>query len=107
MSVHAEPIFDSLPTSSDGHDRLSFTSVVPVLHCSVCDGNVKAFSDGGNTVFKVDGRFLQKSGISSQACRREQFLPKSNCFHEFAVDGTHETSMFRGCGVVGPLVPSQ
>ena len=56
MSVHAAPVFDALPTSSDVHDRLSITSVVPVSHCSVCDGDVKAFSDGGsNTVFEMDG----------------------------------------------------
>ena len=59
MSVHAAPVFDPLPTSSDVHDRLSITSVVPVSNCSVCDGDVKAFSDGGsNTVFEVDGRFF-------------------------------------------------
>ena len=46
------------PPRPIGHDRLSFTSVVPVLHCSVCEGNVKAFSDGGSiSVFKVDGLF--------------------------------------------------
>ena len=32
MSVHAAPVFDALPTSSDVHDRLSITSVVPVSH---------------------------------------------------------------------------
>ena len=34
-SVHAAPVFDALPTSSDVHDRLSITCVVLVLHCSV------------------------------------------------------------------------
>ena len=59
MSVHAAPVFDALPTSSDVHDRLSITYVVLVLHCSVCN-DVKTISDGGsNTVFDVDGRFLQ------------------------------------------------
>ena len=59
MSVHAAPVFDALPTSSDAHDRLSITYVVLVLHCSVCD-DVKTVSDGGsNTLFEVDGRLLQ------------------------------------------------
>ena len=49
----------SLPTSSDVHDRLSITYLVLVLHCSVYN-DVKTVSDGGNnTVFEVDGRFLQ------------------------------------------------
>ena len=33
ISVHAAPVFDALPTSSVVHDRLSLTSVVPVVHC--------------------------------------------------------------------------
>ena len=63
MSVHAAPVFDDLPTSSDVHDvhdRLNITSVVPFSHCSVCDGDVMAFSDGGsNTVFEVDVFFYE------------------------------------------------
>ena len=99
MSVHAAPVFDALPTSSDVHDRLSITYVVPVLQCSVCDDDVKTVSDGGsNTVFEVDGRFLQMSGIPSQACGREQFLPKPTCFHEVRRrrSARAETRTFRG-----------
>ena len=65
--------------------------MVPVSHCSVCDNDVKAFSDGGsNTVFEVDGRFLQKSGKPSQACGREQFLRNPPVFMKYAIDGTLE-----------------
>ena len=60
VSVHAAPVFDALPTSSDVHDRSSITYVVLVLHRPVCN-DVKTVSDGGsNTVFEVDGRFFNK-----------------------------------------------
>ena len=59
MSLHAALVIDALPTSSDVHHRLSITDVVLALHCSVCD-DVKTISEGGsNTLFEVDGRFLQ------------------------------------------------
>ena len=37
MSVHSTPVFDAQPTSSEAHNRLSITFVVPGSHCSVCD----------------------------------------------------------------------
>ena len=36
------------PLRPDVHDRLSINSVVPVLHCSVYDDDVKTVSEGGN-----------------------------------------------------------
>ena len=75
---------ECLPTSSDVHDRLSITSVVPFSHCSVCDGGCdgvfgwwKQHSLRGGWLF-----FLRKSGLPSHACGREQFLLKPTCFHE-------------------------
>ena len=82
MLVHSRLVCDAQPTSSDAHNRLSITFVAPVSHGSVCDVD-EAFSNGVSyTSFEVDGRFLQKSGVLSQACWREQFFPKPTCFHE-------------------------
>ena len=90
ISVHAAPVFDVLPTSSDVFDQLNITYVVLVLHCSVCD-DVKTVSDrGSNTVFEVDGRFLQflknrvkLAGVNSSFRNRPVFL-------KYAVNGAHD-----------------
>ena len=89
MSVHAAPVFDALPTSSDAHDRLSITYVVLVLHCSVCD-DVKTVSDGGNTVFEVDGRFLQILEYRVKLAGVNSSFRKPPVFLKYAVSGAHE-----------------
>ena len=59
MSLHAATVFEALPTSSVVHDELSITFVMLVLHCSVYN-DVKTVSNGArNTLFEMDGFFLQ------------------------------------------------
>ena len=69
----------------------------------------EACSNGkSNTVFEVNGCFFffkKKSGLPSQACGREQFLPKPTCFHEVHCRQSirAKTSMSRGVVLVDHL----
>ena len=90
MSVHAAPVFDALPTSSDVHDRLSITYVVLVLHCSVCD-DVKTVLDGGsNTLFEVDDRFLKILEYRVKLAGMNSSSRNSSVFMQYAVDESHK-----------------
>ena len=65
--------------------------MVPISHCLVCDGDVKAFLDGAsNTVFEVDvwfNRILERrvrlAGVNSS-------FRNSPVFIQYAVDESHE-----------------
>ena len=82
MFVHAAPVFDALPTSSDVHDRLSITYLVLVLHCCVWNDVMKVSDGGSNTLFEVDVHFLQileyrvkLAGMNSSFRNLPVFLP--------------------------------
>ena len=90
MSLLAATVFDALPTSSDVHDQLSITYVVLVLHCSVCN-DVKTVSNGErNTLFEVDGRFLQILEYRVKLAGMNSSSRNSSVFMQYAVDESHK-----------------
>ena len=85
MSLHAATVFDALPTSSVVHDQLSITFVVLVLHCSVYN-DVKTVSNGErNTLFEMDGFFLQILEYRVKLASMNSSSRNSSVFMQYAV----------------------
>jgi cullin-associated NEDD8-dissociated protein 1 len=64
-TVELQKVFDSVPSKSEVLDKLKIGAFKPVIACSACDGDVRAYTQAGvideHTVFEVEGRFFRNA----------------------------------------------